>query len=165
MNTAPTIIVMGVSGSGKSHIGAALAARLGLTFFDADDYHGPANIEKMTNGIPLTDADRQTWLDDLATLLRQHHGVVLACSALKIAYRARLRQAAPQAQFLFLNGDFDLIWSRLTARQGHFFSGQDLLRDQFKQLEVPDATEAVAIDIAQSPDHVLSQCVSAVGEF
>lgn len=161
--TSMTIVVMGVSGSGKSLIGEALAQRLGLPFFDADDFHGPANIQKMASGTPLNDADRHQWLEDLAELLRQHNGLVLACSALKLAYRDRLRQAAPDAKFLYLKGDFDLIWARLTARKNHYFNGQRMLRDQFAQLEEPDASEAMAVDISQSPEGILEKCITVVG--
>lgn len=151
---------MGVSGSGKTLVGQHLAQALGRTFFDADDFHSPENIRKMASGRPLLDPDRQTWLNDLAQLLQNERGCVLACSALKKSYRDFLRAAAGPIVFLYLKGDFDLIWPRLAQRQDHYFNGSDMLRNQFEQLEEPAAAEAHAVDIAQSPEAVVADCLS-----
>ncbi len=154
------IIVMGVSGSGKSLVGSRLAEALALPFFDADDFHSQANIEKMSSGIPLSDADRADWLNDLAALIQRQPGLVLACSALKIDYRNRLRHAAPDMTFVYLKGDIDTIWSRHSQREDHYFSGRRMLESQFVQLEAPSEEEALIIDIAQSPEAVLDDCLS-----
>lgn len=151
---------MGVSGSGKTLVGQQLAQALGRTFFDADDFHSPENIRKMASGMPLRDPDRQTWLNDLAQLLQNEPGSVLACSALKKSYRDVLRAAAGPIVFLYLKGDFELIWPRLAQRQDHYFNGADMLRNQFEQLEEPAPEEAYAIDIAQSPQAVVADCLS-----
>ena len=112
------IIVMGVSGCGKSLIGTRLAERLQVPFFDADDFHSPANVAKMASGVPLTDSDRSGWLDDLAELVQgEQGGLVLACSALKRAYRDRLRSGNPSLQFVYLKGDMETIWSRHSSRK------------------------------------------------
>lgn len=156
------IIVMGVSGSGKSLVGSRLAKALALPFFDADDFHSPANVEKMSNGIPLSDADRAGWLDDLADLIKRERGLVLACSALKKDYRDRLRAASPELMFSYLKGDLDTIWARHAQREDHYFTGRSMLESQFEQLEAPTAAEAIEIDIAQPPEAVLADCLRAV---
>lgn len=155
-------MVMGVSGSGKSSIGVRLAEKLGLPFFDADDFHSADNVQKMANGIPLSDDDRRDWLDDLAGLMGDHSKIVLACSALRKAYRDRLREARPDVTFLYLDGDMDTIWQRHAKREDHYFNGRTMLQSQFEQLEVPQATEAIRIDIRQSPDKVLASCIKAL---
>jgi gluconokinase len=160
----PKVVVMGVSGSGKSLIGARLAERLGIPFFDADDFHSPANVQKMADGTPLTDADRAGWLEDLAALIRREPALVLGCSALKRRYRQRLREADPGLIFLYMEGDFTTIRERLNSRQGHYFQGETMLRNQFEQLEAPGPDEAVAIDIREDADSVLRQCLSALGQ-
>lgn len=160
--THPKFIVMGVSGSGKSLVGEQLAAALAVPFFDADAFHSEANVRKMASGEPLNDNDRQGWLDDLAALIQGETGLVLACSALKRAYRDRLRAADPQLHFLYLKGDFDTIWSRHARREDHYFNGQAMLESQFSQLEEPDTHEATLIDIGGSPEAVLAQCLAAV---
>lgn len=154
---------MGVSGSGKSSIGSRLAERLGFPFFDADDFHSPENVRKMANGIPLSDEDRHGWLEDLASLLRGHPSIVLACSALRKAYRDRLRQARSEVTFLYLEGDIDTIWQRHAKREDHYFNGRAMLQSQFEQLEVPSPTEAIHIDIRQQPGQVLVDCLKALG--
>lgn len=159
LNT-PCIIVMGVSGSGKSLVGSRLAEALALPFFDADDFHSQANIEKMSSGIPLSDADRADWLNDLAALIQRQSGLVLACSALKIDYRDRLRRAASDMTFVYLKGDINTIWSRHSQREDHYFSGRRMLESQFVQLEAPSAAEALIIDIAQSAEAVIDDCLS-----
>jgi len=156
-----SIVVMGVSGSGKSLIGAQLADRLNLPFYDADDFHSPANVRKMASGIPLSDADREGWLTDLADLIERHDGLVLACSALRRTYRDRLRRARPDLTFLYLDGDIDTIWERLDQRQDHYFNGRAMLESQFAQLEPPSDDEAIRIDIRESAEQVLNQCLKA----
>ncbi len=159
---ASKIVVMGVSGSGKSLVGERLAGTLGIAFFDADDYHSVANVEKMGRGMPLDDADRAGWLDDLAALIHREPALVLGCSALKRAYRDRLRRADPGMVLLYMAGDFETIRDRLANREGHYFTGESMLRSQFEQLEPPGPDEAHAIDIRLGPEAVLAQCLSAL---
>ncbi|WP_166266968.1 gluconokinase [Marinobacter caseinilyticus] len=156
------ILVMGVSGSGKTLVGQQLAATLGLSFLDADAVHSTANIQKMANGIPLSDTDRRGWLQDLAALIQRESGLVLACSALKRSYREQLRAADPGLLTLYLQGDFDTIWSRHAKRQDHYFNGESMLVSQFEQLEEPGPDEAAAIDIRESPAAVLQACLAAL---
>ncbi|TGG93195.1 gluconokinase [Natronospirillum operosum] len=156
------IIVMGVSGSGKSLIGARLGRELQLPFYDADDFHTADNIRKMSDGIPLSDQDRAGWLQQLAALLQAEPGLVLACSALKADYRRRLQEASPEVTFLYLCGDFDTIWARLARREDHYFSGHSMLRSQFDQLEEPDHHEAIRISIDQPADSVLEECLRKI---
>jgi len=138
---------MGVSGSGKTTVGRALAARLGLPFTDGDDLHPRANVEKMAAGIPLTDEDRAPWLDAVGDVLAAGDAVV-ACSALRRTYRDRLRTAAPDLALVFLHGDPELLVSRLRGRAGHFMPAS-LLDSQLATLEPPSADEhAVAADAA-----------------
>ncbi len=143
----PAIVVMGVSGCGKSSVGAALAAILGLPFREGDALHPPANIAKMSAGEPLDDADRWPWLDRVAAALAE--GGVVSCSALKRAYRARLRAGAGRpVAFVFLHGDAALLAERMGARAGHFMPPA-LLASQLAALEDPTGepgTVAVTID-------------------
>lgn len=135
---------MGVAGAGKSTLGAALAQRLGWPFRDGDDLHPPANVARMAAGTPLTDADRAPWLDAVAGWIADHPEGVIACSALKRAYRDRLGPAT----VVYLHGDPDLIAARLKARPGHFFAA-DLLASQFADLEPPAPEEQpIVIDSA-----------------
>lgn len=152
------LVIMGVSGSGKSTVGQNLAAELGWPFYDGDDFHPPANVEKMANGIALTDADRADWLAALAHLIRDlsqdGRSGVLACSALKQAYRETLRQNMPDVQFVYLKGDYDLILKRLQARQGHYMR-PELLKSQFETLEEPG--QALVVDLAQPAAEMVRQ--------
>ena len=133
----PRILVMGVSGSGKSTIGKPLARRLGVPFIEADDFHSAASRDKMARGIALTDDDRAAWLDVLGAKLASHtQGVVLTCSALKRAYRDRLRAAAPGLRFVFLAIDREAARQRVAGRGAHFFSPH-LVDSQFATLEPP----------------------------
>lgn len=152
------VVVMGVSGSGKTTVGRALAARLGCPFFDGDDFHPPENIEKMANGIPLTDADRAPWLARLQTLLHANRagGVVLACSALKRRYRDQLREGNAGLQFVYLAGDFETIWGRMRARKAHYMKAE-MLQSQFAALEPPGPDEAIQVDSAQSVAQIVGQ--------
>ncbi len=156
------LIVMGVSGCGKSTVGRLLAQRLDWDFFDADDFHSPQNIAKMKAGIPLTDSDRLPWLATLnelllATLKNGRHPV-LACSALKESYRLRLRQGIDGLQLVYLKGSYDLIWSRIAQRQGHYMK-PDMLRSQFETLEEP--VDALVVDIRLSPEEIVAQILKA----
>ncbi|MFH0245077.1 gluconokinase [Streptomyces sp. HK10] len=155
---------MGVSGSGKTTVGTALAERLGVPYAEADDFHPPENVAKMASGVPLTDTDRAPWLDAIAAWLKAQSGEggVVTCSALKRAYRDRLRRAAPQVFFLHLDGSPELIGERLTGRTGHFMPSA-LLRSQFETLEALDADEAGAVvPIDGTPQEVTELAVAAV---
>ncbi len=134
------IIVIGVSGSGKSTVGKSLAERLHIPFHDADDYHPKKNIEKMKGGEPLTDVDRLPWLQALTGLMRiweNDQGAVLACSALKESYRLFMQKEVPGIKWVYLQGSKALISERLASRSGHFFNPQ-LLDSQFEALEEPE---------------------------
>jgi gluconokinase len=140
------VVVMGVSGSGKTTVGIALAARLGVPFHDADDFHAAESVEKMRAGEPLTDADRKPWLRRLAQLISElDEGGVLACSALKQEYRDVLNGTSQTLLWVYLAGDKDEIGVRLAGRKGHFMP-RDLLDSQFDALEIPDDALRVRID-------------------
>lgn len=166
MATQPKLLVMGVSGCGKSRVGSLLAQALAVPFFDADDYHSRANVEKMASGIPLTDDDRAGWLSDLAGLIgREEAGLVLACSALKRVYRERLRADNPALRVVYLHGDFDTIWSRLDRREDHYFNGQAMLESQFQSLQEPEPDEgAIVLDVTASPEHLVRQCLAELAQ-
>jgi gluconokinase len=157
------IIIMGVSGSGKTTIGQALAAALHWGFSDADEFHSPANVEKMKHGIPLTDEDRQPWLRSLRTAIEQwkrnEPGHVLACSALKESYRQILGQDDPEVRFVYLQGGFDLISRRLRERKSHFFTPA-LLRSQFDALENPN--DALVVDVSKEPQEIVSTILETI---
>jgi gluconokinase len=138
-------VVMGVSGAGKTAIGEALARELGWRFIDADDYHPEANVAKMAAGEALDDADRWPWLDQLNAILRGEQDGVLACSALKERYRARLARGVDHVEWIHLKGDFDLIRSRLLQRQ-HRYMPASLLESQYAALEPP--SRAISIDVS-----------------
>jgi gluconokinase len=146
------IVVMGVSGSGKTTLGRALARELGAEFLEGDRFHPASNVAKMSRGEPLTDADRWPWLDRLAAefarVRKSGRNAVLACSALKRAYRDRLRKGAPELSLLFLKGDKALIGERLRARTRHFMP-PGLLDSQFASLEEPGPDESpVVLDVS-----------------
>ncbi|MCL2732349.1 MAG: gluconokinase [Actinomycetia bacterium] len=160
----PVIVVMGVSGSGKSTVGGLLAERLGVPYAEADDFHPPANIAKMSAGHPLDDADRAPWLDAIAEWIaaRGDHGGVVSCSALRRRYRDRLRVAAPDLFFLHLDGPPDLIASRLAARMQHFMPS-GLLASQFEALEPLEAGEAGAVvPITGGPQEIADRALAAL---
>jgi gluconokinase len=149
-------IIMGVSGSGKTTVGKQLASRLAWDFYDADDFHPPANIAKMAAGIPLNDTDRAPWLAALHDLIlsceRDNRPGVLACSALKENYRQTLLVGNASVQIVYLKGSFELIQSRMTARTGHYMK-PGLLQSQFDTLEEP--AEALTVDIALSTEAIV----------
>jgi gluconokinase len=149
-----SVIVMGVSGSGKSTVGALLAARLGLPFIDGDALHPQTNREKMAAGIPLDDADRAPWLDAVAAALAGSP-VVVACSALKRSYRERLRAGAAHVRCIYLAGSPELLAQRL-SRRSHEFMPPGLLASQLAILEPPGSDEsALTIDIRLSPEAIV----------
>jgi gluconokinase len=146
---ATAFLIMGVSGSGKSTVARALAQKLGWDFFDADDFHPPANIAKMTAGIPLDDSDREPWLvalnEQLLSTLQAGHHPVLACSALKEKYRAKLLHDIDGVAIIHLKGNYDLIWSRMSAREEHYMKPA-MLQSQFDSLEEP--ADALVLDVS-----------------
>jgi gluconokinase len=154
------VIVFGVSGAGKTTIGKLLAQEVGWHFYEADDFHSQANIEKMQNGIPLTDEDRWPWLENLRQLIKRSletgENAVVACSALKRAYRERLR-VGDEVKFVFLRGDYALIEKQLRRRHGHFMN-PELLRSQFADLEEPKPDEDVlTIELGRSPQELVEE--------
>jgi gluconokinase len=159
---ASPIVVMGVSGSGKSTVGAALAQRLRVPFADADDFHPAPNIAKMTAGQPLDDDDRFPWLEAIGTWLAQHcgEGGVMSCSALKRSYRDQLRSHCPDLEFLHLSGTAEVIGRRQASRPGHFMPAS-LLASQFATLEPlePDERGRI-IDVDQDIDFVIDNYVA-----
>jgi gluconokinase len=157
----PLLVAMGVSGSGKSTVGAALAQRLRVPFADADDFHPPANIAKMTAGEALDDDDRGPWLEAIGKWLDAHaaSGGVMSCSALKRKYRDQLRQHAPTTEFVHLHGSREVIARRQASRPGHFMPAS-LLDSQFAILEplAPDERGQV-VDVDQSIDAIVQDYV------
>lgn len=151
---------MGVSGCGKSTIGRPLAERLGYPFLDADEFHPPENVAKMAAGIPLTDTDRQPWLELLNAKLRVQDNAVLACSALKESYRRTLSQGLADCRFVHLRGSIELIRARLQERQ-HRYMPASLLESQFATLEPPQ--DAIEVDVSQAPDACLRAIESRLG--
>lgn len=144
-------IVMGVSGSGKTRVGKSLAKRLEWDFYDADDFHPPANVEKMSNGMPLDDWDRVPWLaslhDLISSSLVQNKPGVLACSALKESYRQRLLEGNAGVQLVYLKGSYELIWSRMILRKDHYMKPR-MLKSQFDALEEPADSQTVDISLS-----------------
>jgi gluconokinase len=157
------VIVMGVVGSGKTTVGRLLAGQLAWEFADADDFHPASNVEKIRNGIALTDDDRTPWLARLHTTITgwiaEKRDVVLACSALKRSYRREL-EAGPEVRFVYLKGSVDLIADRLRSRQGHF-AGEQILASQFADLEEPEA--AVTVEIASPPEQIVAEVRQKLG--
>jgi gluconokinase len=151
------IILMGPAGSGKTTVGKLLAAQLSWDFFDGDDFHSAANIEKMSRGLPLTDADRIPWLNSIreAMLRWQAEGrnAVLACSALKRSYRELLAINA-DVKLVYLKGAYELLRERLRSRKGHY-AGEQLLASQLADLEEP--TGAITVDAAGSPEEIVAE--------
>ena len=158
---AQMIVVMGVTGTGKSTIGKRLASSLDLPFIEGDDFHDPANVDKMRRGVPLTDEERVPWLDRLNVELRAHvrSGAVLACSALTKAARRRLTVDVDDVRFVLLRGDEGLLRARLQTRKGHFVS-VNLLASQLETLEEPD--DAAVVNVDGTPDAVFARVVAAL---
>src|SRR4051794_1564602 len=158
------VVLMGVTGSGKTTVGKVLATELGWKFFDADEYHPAANIEKMRQGIPLTDEDRRPWLQALARLIDEERdlgeNIVLACSALKHAYQEYLRHHLDVVRYVCLCGSEDLIRKRLAARKGHFMN-PGLLDSQFEILEPPE--DAIRVDVTGTPGEIAGEIRRRLG--
>lgn len=158
-------VVMGVSGCGKTTVGTLLANEKNIPFFDADDFHPEENIRKMQAGVPLNDNDREPWLNILSENIREWNddsGAVLACSALKKSYRKTLTSKSSDVTFIWLDGSFDLIKSRMQKREGHYMP-PGLLQSQFDALEPP--SEAVKVSIDQPPDNILSDILKTLNNF
>lgn len=157
------IVVMGVAGSGKTTVGRALAASLGRPFFDADDFHPPENVSRMSAGVPLTDADREPWLASLCALIERAdtagEDIVLACSALRARFRERLRAAANDLRYVYLESGRGVIAHRLAEREGHFMS-PDLVASQFADLEEPD--DALVVDATRPPQELVAEIERAI---
>ena len=150
------VVIMGVSGCGKSSVGAGLAARLGLNYRDGDDLHPPENVAKMRAGMPLTDGDRWPWLDRVGQVLLAEAPVIVGCSALKRAYRDRIRTAAGgPVTFVHLAGSQEVIAARMALRQGHYMP-LSLLDSQFAALEPPAAEEAITVSIDQPLEAIVA---------
>src|SRR3954463_4797131 len=152
------VIAFGVSGAGKTTIGKLLAHELGWRFYEADDFHSDANVEKMRRGVPLTDEDRWPWLERLreqiARSIAAKKNAVLACSALKRAYREQLR-VSDEVKFVFLRGDYALVSEQLRRRHGHFMN-RDLLQSQFADLEEPKPDEGVVTtELGRTPKEIV----------
>ncbi|ARU65387.1 gluconate kinase [Histophilus somni] len=167
MSKGKSIILMGVSGTGKTSVGTEVAYRLGLKLIDGDDLHPRANIIKMRQGQPLNDEDRMPWLErirDAAFSLEQksEKGIII-CSALKKQYRDQIRDGNRNIKFIYLSGSFELVLSRLQKRQGHYMK-TEMLRSQFATLEVPqaDETDIYHIDIDATFEEVVQRCVEAI---
>jgi gluconokinase len=157
------LLIMGVAGSGKTLIGTMLAKTLKWNFADADQFHPTANIQKMSQGVPLTDADREPWLramrDAIAGWIKSGQNAVLACSALKRQYREQLT-VGPEVRIVYLKGEPDLIHERLLHRQAHFMKAE-MLSSQFADLEEP--ADAIVIDISRSPDQIVLEIQRRLG--
>lgn len=157
---------MGVSGSGKTTIAAELARRLGWEFAEGDAFHPDANVAKMRDGIPLDDADRWPWLDAIAAWIRERREAgarcVIACSALKRAYRERIAAGRDDVRFVYLKGPYDLIAGRMAGRAGHYMP-LSLLRSQFDTLEEPDAEEhPLVLSIDRAPGEIADAVLAAL---
>ena len=160
------VIIYGVSGAGKTTVGQLLARELGWHFLEADEFHPAANIEKMHSGHPLTDEDRWPWLESLRELITRciarGENAVLACSALKRAYREHLR-VSKEVKLVFLRGDYELIAEQLRRRHGHFMNAR-LLRSQFADLEEPKADEDVlTIELGRVPHELVEEIKTRLG--
>ena len=161
------VVVMGVSGSGKSQVGAGIAAALGVAFVDGDDLHMPHNVAKMKRGVALTDQDRWPWLDRIGALLADASqapaGLVVACSALRRDYRDRIRADVPVLHFVFLDGPAELIRQRMTRRRGHYMP-TGLLDSQFRTLERPgsDEPDVLRLPIELPVERIVADAVAAL---
>ena len=163
-NGKTVLIVMGVSGSGKTEIGKRLSKELSRPFFDGDDFHPEANVKKMSAGSPLNDEDRKGWLVALNKLAVEHKdkGAIIACSALKKNYRSLLRAGMGNCmEFVYLDGSFELIKSRLEQRKGHFMP-LNLLKSQFDTLEPP--SKAITVSIDETPAKVVKSIIKKLND-
>ncbi len=160
---ATAIILMGVSGCGKTSVGEVLSTALDWPFYDGDDFHPQSNIDKMAQGIPLNDEDRQPWLERLHDLisetLNQGKSLIVACSALKAKYRQILRGGREEVEFVHLTGSFDLIYERLQQRGRHYMKAE-MLHSQFADLETPH--DALAVSIDQEVDMIVDEIISGL---
>jgi gluconokinase len=161
MAGAPIVLVTGVSGSGKTTIGALLAGRLGWRYAEADDFHPPANVAKMTAGQPLTDEDRWPWLEAIGRWIDKRRAAgesaVVSCSALKRSYRDTLRRGRPELFMVYLAGSPAVIAERMVARQGHFFTAE-MLDSQFAALEPPAPDEDIlTVPVTGKPDELVDE--------
>jgi carbohydrate kinase (thermoresistant glucokinase family) len=159
------IVVMGVSGSGKTTVARLLAERLGWAFAEADEFHSPANVAKMRAGIPLTDDDRAPWLAAIADRIDSardlNEPIVVTCSALKRRYRDIIAGSRPDVALVYLKGDYDTIVQRMAARPHHYMP-VSLLKSQFEALEEPGADEhAILLDIRRSPEELAAAAAAA----
>lgn len=166
--TGKAIVLMGVSSTGKTSVGSAVAEQLGLKLIDGDDLHPRANILKMASGSALNDEDRQPWLerinDAIFSLEQKSERGIIICSALKKQYRDQLRQGNSNVTFLFLHGDFETVFTRMQKRQGHYMKAE-MLKSQFDTLEIPVPElepDVIFIDIRQHFEAVVAQCVNAL---
>ncbi|MFJ7154353.1 gluconokinase [Streptomyces sp. NPDC101118] len=164
MSDRPTVFVMGVSGTGKTTVGRLLAAALGLPYAEGDDFHPARNVAKMSSGVPLEDADRWPWLDAVGGWVRRQggRGGVIAASALKRSYRDRLREAAPDALFVHLAGERELIARRMAARSGHFMPAA-LLDSQYAALEPLSGDErGVTLSVDGGPEETVRRSLDGL---
>ena len=163
---AVILIVAGVSGSGKTTVGALVAGRLRWRFADADTFHPEANVAKMRSGLPLTDEDRAPWLAAIRahidTCLARGENAVVTCSALKESYRQAVISEPARVKLIYLHGDFALLLQRLNQRQGHFMK-EGMLRSQFDALEPP--RDALTLDIAQPPEKLVADIRAALADL
>jgi len=154
------IVIMGVTASGKTTIGTRASKRFGWPFYDADEFHPPANIAKMSRGEPLTDEDREPWLqalhDKMAEEERAGHSAIFACSALKARYRQVLRDGLEKVWFVFLKGDPNVLQARLDHRKGHFMP-RTMLPSQIAALEEPEPGDALILDAAKPPNDLVDE--------
>jgi carbohydrate kinase (thermoresistant glucokinase family) len=149
-----SLVIMGVSGSGKTTVGKLLAQKTGRRFLDGDDFHPPENVAKMSSGIPLTDEDRLGWLETLASIIHEADNLtIIACSALKASYREILKEA----EFIFLYGSPELLAERINQRSGHYMPPR-LLQSQLETLEVP--TNVLALNVVESPQTLVEQIMA-----